>query len=116
MIDELCRIAAKCLEAAMTLFLIALGFGMIVGSKRGTSWVMRLATSVVRRITAVLTNLAKRICFGVLSLIRHVVGYIYGLSKVNWMPSSRFRGRQSGIRIQRLSAWVQDNNSEHPQR
>lgn len=48
MIDSLFKVAASCVQGAMTVLLLMIAFGMIIGGKRGTMWVINTAISPIK--------------------------------------------------------------------
>lgn len=120
-INELSKIAAGCFESVVTLLLIAISFGVIVGGKKGGVLVLNKAftvtNTVFRASVTMLIRLVGKVCLYAFALIRCVCMCIYRLSRKDWMPWSRYREQQPGmriIRIQRLIARAQDNTQERP--
>lgn len=119
-IDEFSKIAANCIHGVVFVFLLTVAFGLILGGRRGAMWVVNRALALMKKViranVIMLIRLGRKTCLFVWVLIRYIGRCIYRLSRIAWMPSSRFGQQQSGtrmIRIQRLSARVQENNQEH---
>lgn len=118
MIDEFFKLAASCLQGAVLILLIMVAFGIILGGKRGAMWVINRAMSLVKAVLraniTMLIRLGKRLYLYVTVLLRCMGRYIYRLSRISWLPSSRIGQHQPGmrIRIQRLTTRTQDNTQE----
>jgi hypothetical protein len=48
MIDALFKAAASCVQGAMTVLIILVAFGMILGGKKGGMWVINTALSPIK--------------------------------------------------------------------
>lgn len=96
MIDTFSKVAANCLHGAVLILIIVIAFGMILGGKRGAAWVINRTISLIKAaLRASLIYLGRKMY----SCLCYVGRYIYRLSRVNWLPSSRIRQHQSGMRI-----------------
>ena len=49
MFDALSRAAASCVQGAMTVLIILIAFGMILGGKRGGMWVIKTAVAPIKK-------------------------------------------------------------------
>lgn len=121
MIDAIFKIVANCLHGAVFVLLIVAAFVLMLGGRRGAIWVVNRALTLMKKViranVIMLIRLGRKTCLFVWVLIRCICMCIYRLSRKNWMPWSRFREQQPGMRItriQRLKARAQDNTQERP--
>lgn len=106
MIDTLLSTASDCFSGAMLIFIILVGFGAILGGRKGASRVIKmaitLAKAVFRASVTAIVSLTKAVCSCVFAFLGYVGRCAYRSSRICWSPALRSQQHPLRVRIQRL--------------